>query len=63
MPNGRTHTKTRNSFKNINLKGILAGLFDGELELKGNNFTNASINCFHYNFAGNETIKARSGVR
>jgi hypothetical protein len=46
MPNGRTRTKTRNAFKNINLKGILAGLFGGELELKGNNFTNASINCF-----------------
>jgi len=30
----------------MRLQGVLGGLFGGELELKGNNFTNASKNCF-----------------
>jgi hypothetical protein len=46
MPNRSAHTKTCNSFKNIYLKGVLVGSFGEELELKGNNFTNSSKNCF-----------------
>ena len=46
MPNGRTRAKTCNTFKNKHLQDILARLFGGELELKGNNFTAASKNCF-----------------
>ena len=46
MPNGRTSIKIHNSFKNKCLLDILVGMFVGELELKGNYFTNASKNCF-----------------
>jgi hypothetical protein len=46
MPNKIISTKTFNSFKNMYLRGFLAGIFGGELELKGNNFTNSSKNCF-----------------
>jgi hypothetical protein len=46
MPNGKTCKKIHNSFKYIYLNDFLAGLFDEELGLKGNNFTNASKNCF-----------------
>lgn len=38
--------KTHNSFKYKYLNEFLAGLFSGELGFKGNNFTNASKNCF-----------------
>jgi hypothetical protein len=46
MPNRSAHTKTCNPFKNMYLKGVLVGSFGEELELKGNNFTNSSKNCF-----------------
>jgi hypothetical protein len=46
MPNRSAHTKTCNSFKNMYLRWVLADLFDGKLELKGNNCTNTSKNCF-----------------
>jgi hypothetical protein len=38
--------KTCNPFKNIYLKRVLVGSFGGKLELKGNNFTHLSKNCF-----------------
>jgi hypothetical protein len=46
MPNRSDHTKACNPFKNMYLKGFLVGSFGEELELKGNNFTNSSKNCF-----------------
>jgi hypothetical protein len=46
MPNKSTYTKICNPFKNMYLKGVLLGGFGEELELKGNNFTNSSKNCF-----------------
>jgi hypothetical protein len=48
MPNRSAHTKTCNTFKNMHLKGYLVWFFGGELELKGNNFTNSSKNCFSF---------------
>ena len=50
MPNKIIYTKTFNAFKIMYLRGVLAGSFGGELELKGNNFTNSSKNCFSLQF-------------